>query len=307
MSFPTFSATGELRPGGVGQLGDRTVSRIGYGALQLERLSGDRTAAVALVRRALELGVDHIDTAQFYGDGFCNEIIAQALRPEDGVTVVSKIGADPDPGGPFPMRVAQRPEELRASVEANLRTLGLEQIPVVNLRRMDGHVRIPMPPEQQVDLDDQLAVMTAMRGDGLIGAFGLSNVTLDVLKRALPAGPVCVQNDYSLVARADEALLEHCTAENIAWIPFFPLGSAVPTMTKVTDEPAVQEAATALGVTPAQIGLAWLLHHAPNTMLIPGTASISHLEQNVAVSDVVLDGALMGALDALVPRTGSIS
>lgn len=301
MSVPTTSRPAAPRPGGVGRLGDRAVARIGYGAMQLHRLSRDRPAAVDLVRRALELGVDHLDTAQFYGDGFVNEILAEALRHADGVVVASKIGAVPDPGGPFPMRVAQRPEELRAAVEDNLRTLGLEQIPVVNLRRMDGPVRIPMASEQQVGLDDQLAVMTAMRDEGLVGAIGLSNVTLDVLQRAVPAGLACVQNDYSLLARDDEALLDLCTAEGIAWVPFFPLGSAVPSLPKVVDEPAVLATAAALGVTPAQVGLAWLLHHAPNVLLIPGTASAEHLEENVAVGAVVLDDATMTALGAVAP------
>jgi len=306
VSFPIPSAPEARRPGGDGQLGEHTLSRIGYGAMQLERLAGDRAAAVAVIRRAVELGVDHVDTAQFYGDGVVNGMLAEALRPEDSVVVASKIGADPDPGGPFPMRVAQRPEQLRASVQDNLRTLGVEQISVVNLRRMDGHVRIPVTPEQQVDLDDQLAVMTRMRDEGLIGAIGLSNVTLDVLQRALPAGIACVQNDYNLLARDDEDLLELCVAEGIAWVPFFPLGGAFPGMPKVTDEAAVQAAATSIGATPAQVGLAWLLHHAPNVLLIPGTASITHLEENLAVGDVVLDDATLATLDAVPSRTGTI-
>ena len=308
LSTPISSTTaaGAPRPGGAAPLAGRPVSRVGYGAMQLERLSADRSAAVGVLRRAVELGVDHVDTAQFYGDGFVNGVVAEALRPEDGVVVVSKVGADPDPGGPFPMRAAQRPEELRASVEDNLRSLGLEQVPLVNLRRMDGRHHIPVAPDQVVDLDDQLAAMVAMRDEGLVGAIGLSSVSHDDLRRALPAGIACVQNDYSLVARDDEAMLELCAAEGIAWVPFFPLGSAFPGMPKVTDEQAVQDAARALGVTPAQVGLAWLLHHASNVLLIPGTASVEHLEDNVAVGDVVLDNATIAALDAVPPRAGRI-
>ena len=293
------STTGSSRAREVGHLGERTVARIGYGAMQLERLRGERAAAIALVHRAVELGVDHIDTAQFYGDGFVNDVLAEALHPDDQVVVVSKIGADPDPGGPFPMRAAQRPEELRASVQDNLRSLHLDQIPVVNLRRMDGRIRIPMPNDQVVDVDDQLAAMTAMRDEGLIGAIGLSNVSLDVLRRSIPAGIICVQNHYSLLARQDEDMLELCRDADIAWVPFFPLGSAMAMLPKVTDEPAVQQAAASLGVTPSQIGLAWLLHHAPNCLLIPGTANAQHLKENLAAAHLTLDAPTLRGLDAL--------
>ena len=302
-SSPDLTSGGVARPGGAGLLAGRTVSRIGYGAMQLERLRGDRSAAVALLRRAVELGVDHIDTAQFYGDGFVNGLLREALRPEDGVCVVSKVGADPDPGGPFPMRAAQRPEQLRASVEDNLKTLGVDQVPIVNLRRLDGTSRMKAQGDQAVDLDDQLAVMTAMRAEGLIGAFGVSSVTLDGLRRAVPAGLACVQNPYSLVSREDEDMLALCQAEQIAWVPFFPLGGAFPGTPKVTDEPAVQEVAQSLGCTPSQVGLAWLLHHAPNVLLIPGTADAEHLQANIAVGTVMLDQARLAALDAVPTRS----
>ncbi|MFB6549333.1 aldo/keto reductase [Streptomyces sp. NPDC056405] len=300
---PHTTATGALRAGGSALLAERTVSRVGYGAMQLERLHSDREDALTLLRRAVELGIDHIDTAQFYGNGLVNELIREAIRPQDGVTIVSKVGATPDPGGPFPMRPAQRPEELRAGVEDNLASLGLEQIPLVNLRRMDGVVRIPLAADQVIDLDDQLAEMTALREEGKIGAIGLSTVTLDILRRALPAGIACVQNAYSLVAREDEDLLELCAAENIAWVPYFPLGSAFPGMPKVTDEPTVKETAHALGATPSQVGLAWLLHHAPNVLVIPGTASAEHLEANVAAGAIELDEATLAKLDAIPPQS----
>lgn len=281
----------------------RTVFRIGYGALQLERLHDRRGEAVALLRRAVELGADHLDTAEFYGFGFANDVIREALRPEDEVLVVTKVGADPDPGGPLPLRLAQRPEQLRASVEDNLRSLGLDRLPVVNLRRLDTGPGLRPEGDQVVGLDDQLATMTALRDEGKIGAIGLSSVTLDGLRRALPAGIVCVQNAYSLASRDDEDMLELCVAEGIAWVPFFPLGGAFPGLPKVTEEPAVQAAAAPLGVTPSQVGLAWLLHHAPNVLLIPGTADAAHLEANMAVSEITLDAATLATLDAIESRS----
>lgn len=302
MTDPSTSADHQVHPGGTTTFAGRTVSRLGYGAMQLARLDDDRDGAVRVLRRAIELGVDHIDTAQFYGNGFVNAVIRDALRPEDEVMVVTKIGADPNPDGPMPMRSAQRPEELRASVEENLRSLGLERIPVVNLRRMDTAHTVPRPAEQTVDLDDQLAEMTAMRDEGLISDIGLSSITIDVLRNGLPAGIACVQNAYSLVARDDEPMLELCLAEGIAWVPYFPLGSAFPGLPKVTDEAAVQAVAAALGVTPSQVGLAWLLQHAPNTLLIPGTASVEHLEANLAVGDVHLDAAMVDQLDRIPTR-----
>ncbi|MEU2630624.1 aldo/keto reductase, partial [Kitasatospora sp. NPDC007106] len=263
-------------------LAARTVLRTGYGALQLERLHDRRDEALALLRRAVELGVDHVDTAEFYGFGFANDVIREALRPEDDVLVVTKVGADPDPGGRLPLRLAQRPEQLRASVEDNLRSLGVDRLGVVNLRRLDTGPGLRPEGDQVVDLDDQLAVMTALREEGKIGAIGLSSVTLEGLRRALPAGVVCVQNAYSLVSRDDEDLLRLCVAEGIAWVPFFPLGGAFSGLPGVTDEPAVHAVARSLGVTPSQVGLAWLLHQAPNVLLIPGTADPAHLEANVA-------------------------
>jgi len=288
-------------------LAGRTVSRMGYGAMRLERLHSDPGAAVALLRRAFELGVDHVDTAQFYGNGFVNGVIRDALRAGDDFLVVSKVGANPDPGGPRPIRLAQRPEELRASVEDNLRELGLDRVPVVNLRRADRGPGLIAEGDQVVDLDDQLAVLTAMRDEGKIGMIGLSHVTLDVLRRAVPAGIACVQNAYSLVTRDDEDVLELCVAENIAWVPFFPLGGAFPALPKVTDEPAVRAAAQALGRTPAQIGLAWLLHHSPNVHLIPGTASAAHLEANIAAGEIAFDDETLAALDAVPSRSMNVA
>lgn len=283
-------------------LAGRTVHRVGYGAMQLERLRDRRADAVALLRHAVELGVDHVDTAEFYGFGFVNDVIREALRPEDDVVVVTKVGADPDPGGPLPLRPAQRPEQLRASVEANLRGLGVDRLDVVNLRRLDHGPGLRPEGDQLVDLDDQLAALTALRDEGVVGAIGLSGVTLDALRRALPAGVACVQNAYSLVSRDDEELLRLCRAEGVAWVPFFPLGGAFPGVPKVTEEPAVRAVADALGVTPSRVGLAWLLHHAPNVLLIPGTADAAHLRDNVAAAQLALDAEALAALDAVASR-----
>ncbi|MFF0041936.1 aldo/keto reductase [Streptomyces mirabilis] len=284
----------------------RTVLRVGYGALQLERLHAHRDEAVELLRRAVELGVDHVDTAEFYGFGFANDVIRETLRPEDGVLVVTKVGADPNPGGRLPLRLAQRPEQLRASVEDNLRSLGVDQLPVVNLRRLDTGPGLRPEGDQVVELDDQLAVMTALRDEGKIAAIGLSSITLDGLRRALPAGIVCVQNAYSLVSREDEDMLQLCATEGIAWVPFFPLGGAFPGLPKVTEEPVVHAVAESLGVTPSQVGLAWLLHHAPNVLLIPGTADAAHLEANLAAGKVTFDAATLATLDAIDSRSNEV-
>ncbi|MFI0219304.1 aldo/keto reductase [Streptomyces lydicus] len=236
-----------------------------------------------------------------------NEVIREAIRPEDDVLVASKVGADPDPDGPRPLRPAQRPEQLRASVEDNLTSLGLEQIPLVNLRRLDTGPGLRAEGDQVVDLDDQLAVMTALRDEGKVGAIGVSSVTLDGLRRALPAGIACVQNAYSLLTRDDEDTLRLCLAEDIAWVPFFPLGSAFAGLPKVSDEPAVIAAAHDLAATPAQVCLAWLLHHASNVLLIPGTADPDHLTANVYAGAITLDETTVAALDAVPPRSGDIT
>lgn len=285
----------------------RRVMRVGYGAAQLPRLRERREDAVALLRRAVELGVDHVDTAEFYGFGFANDVIRSALRPEDDVLVVTKVGAEPNPGGRLPLRPAQRPEQLRAGVEANLRGLGVERLPVVNLRRLDAGPGLRPEGDQVVALDDQLATMTALRDEGKIGAIGLSSVTLDGLRRALPAGVACVQNAYSLASRDDEDMLELCVAEDIAWVPFFPLGGAFPGLPKVTDEPAVHAVAAELGATASQVGLAWLLHHAPNVLLIPGTADPAHLAANLAAGRIALDTEALATLDAVESRSNQVA
>ncbi|OCB30975.1 aldo/keto reductase [Mycobacterium malmoense] len=289
--------TDQPRPGGLGTIGASTVARVGYGAMQLFEATPDD--ATAVLRRAVELGVNHIDTASFYGPGEVNRRIRAALAPyPEDLVIVSKVGARYTGEQPIPLAAAQRPAELRAAVEDDLRQLGLDCVPLVNLRRMDLGPGAAAGDGQVVDLDDQLAEMIALRDEGKIGAIGISSVPLDVLRRALPAGIACVQNAYSLLDRSQEETLRVCAAEGIAWVPYFPLGSAFPGFPKVADHPAVAEIAGDLGVTGAQVGLAWLLAHAPNTLLIPGTRSVAHLEENVAAGNVTLSAAALERLDA---------
>jgi aryl-alcohol dehydrogenase-like predicted oxidoreductase len=268
--------------------------------MQLFEPSSDDAAAV--LRRAVELGVNHIDTASFYGPGEVNRRIRAALSPyPDDLVIVSKVGARYTGEEPIPLAAAQKPAELRAAVEDDLRQLGLERIPVVNLRRLDLGPGLAAEGDQNVDVDDQLAEMIALRDEGKIGAIGISNVPLDVLRRALPAGIAGVQNAYSLLDRSQEEMLDVCQAEDIAWVPYFPLGSAFPGFPKVADNAVVAEIAGELGATPSQVGLAWLLAHTSNTLLIPGTRSIAHLEENIGAGDVTLSADAIARLDAVTP------
>jgi pyridoxine 4-dehydrogenase len=286
------------KPGGIGHIGTNTVARVGYGAMQLFEASFDD--AVVVLRRAVELGVNHIDTASFYGPGEVNRRIREALAPyPDDLVIVSKVGARYVAEGQIPLAAAQRPAELRAAVEDDLSQLGLDRVPVVNLRRLDLGPGLAAEGDQIVDLDDQLAEMIALRDEGKIGAIGVSSVPLDILQRALPAGIMCVQNSYSLLDRSQEEMLDFSVTEDIAWVPYFPLGSAFPGFPKATDNAVVVDIAGELGVLPAQVGLAWLLAHAPNTLLIPGTRSIAHLEENLGAGEVALSPEAIARLDAV--------
>jgi pyridoxine 4-dehydrogenase len=291
--------TDKPHPGGIGRIGTKTVARVGYGAMQLFEATSVEDAA-AVLRRAVELGVNHIDTASFYGPGEVNRRIRAALAPyPDDLVIVSKVGARYTGEQPIPLAAAQRPAELRAAVEDDLSQLGLDRIPVVNLRRMDLGPGVAAEGDQIVDLDDQLAEMIALRDEGKIGGIGVSSVPLDVVRRALPAGIACVQNAYSLLDRSREEMLDFCAAEGIAWVPYFPLGSAFPGFPKVADNPVVVDIAGEIGATPSQVGLAWLLAHAPTTLLIPGTRSIAHLKENIGAGDVTLSAEAIARLDAV--------
>jgi pyridoxine 4-dehydrogenase len=273
-------------------LGLLPVHRIGFGAMQLPGPGvlgppRDHDEAVAVLRRAVELGVNHIDTAQFYGPDVSNELIQEALHPyPDDLVLVSKVGAFRDnQGGWLP---GQRPEQLRSAVEDNLRTLKADRLGAVNLRLMEGH---QPPADQQVPLQDQLAEMVKLREEGKIAGIGISTATLSQVEQAIAqAQIVCVQNAFSLLDQKDADVLDLCHDSGIAYVPYFPLGSAFANMPKVTDNAAVQAVAARLGASPAQVGLAWLLAHRDNILLIPGTASLAHLEENMKVADVHLSG-----------------
>lgn len=258
---------------------------MGFGAMQLPGPGvfgppGDPEQAAAVLRRVADLGIDHIDTAQFYGPNVANELIHEVLHPyARGLALVSKVGARRDESGAW--LPAQTPDELRAGVEDNLRTLGVERLAAVNLRRHD---------EGTADFDAQLDAMIAMRDERLIDGIGLSNVSLDNLDRALSRTEiVCVQNAYSLADRTSEPVLDRCEEGGIAFVPFFPLGSAFTTDSPVLGHPGVIKAAERLKATPAQVALAWLLARSPSIALIPGTSSVAHLEENYAAADLELD------------------
>jgi pyridoxine 4-dehydrogenase len=305
MSESTNESTESTRrplPGGSYALADHEVARVGYGTMQLPRMS-DADAARAVLRRAFELGVNHFDTAHFYGDGIANRYLAQALGSEPDAVFVTKVGARPPQRGPMPMVPSQRPEELRAQVHDNLRSLNVERLQVVNMRRIAPGT-FPLAPSQIVKFDDQMAEMVALRDEGLIGHIGLSTVSAKELGTALSAGIACVQNQYALTSRKQEPVLGIARATGIAWAPYFPLGGAFPGSAKVTHEPVVQEVARELGASPAQVGLAWLLQHAPNVLIIPGTTSISHLEQNIAAGSIELTADQVARLGAIKPAAG---
>lgn len=265
-------------------LGPFTVNRVGFGAMQLPGPGvwgppRDRAEAIAVVRRAVELGVDHIDTSEYYGPVVANELLREALHPfADNIVLVSKVGGKRDDKGGW--LAAQKPEELTAGIDDNLRTLKVEQLGIVNLRRFEG---------VNVDLDDQLAAMIAARDAGKIAAIGISTAPLDEVNRAIDSAQIaCVQNAFSLVDQRDVAVLDRCEEAGVAYVPYFPLGSGIPGLPKVADVPAVQTIAERLGATPAQVGLAWLLAQRPNVLLIPGTSRVAHLEENMAAADITL-------------------
>ena len=274
-------------------LAGRPVHRMGFGAMQLPGPGvfgppADRNQAISVLRRAVEAGVDHIDTAQFYGPDVANELIHEALFPyPEELVLVSKVGAKRNEKRQW--LPAQRPEELRAGVEANLASLELDQVPVVNLRRH---------PDSDVPFAEQLDAMEAFRDEGLIGAIGLSNVAMDDYLVARSRTEVaCVQNAYNLTDRSDQSLFDACAAEQVPYVPFFPLGSAFFADNPVLDAPAVEDAARRLDATRAQVALAWLLAQAPTVLLIPGTSSLAHLEENLAAADLKLGEAAVETLD----------
>ena len=282
-------------------LGSFHVGRVGYGAMQLPGPGvlgppRDHDEALAVLRRAVDLGINHIDTAQFYGPKVANELIREALHPYPaGLALVSKVGARRDEKGNW--NAAQEPDELRADIEENLQTLGTDRLAAVNLRIHGGDPSAVGDVDREL-FDRQLTAMIAARDEGLIGGIGLSSIGLDHLRIALDRTEiVTVQNAYNLVDRTSQPVLDACLEHDIAFVPFFPLGSAFTADNPVLGHPAVKREAEKLGRTPAQIALAWTLSIAPNVLLIPGTSSVSHLEENTAVADIELDDDVKRELD----------
>lgn len=249
-----------------------------------------------MLRRAVDAAVNHIDTAQFYGPDVANELIREALSPyPEDLVLVSKVGgARDEAGGWLP---AQRPGELRSGVQANLRSLQVDRVPVVNLRRFEG---------SDVPFAEQLEAMAAMREEGLIGGVGLSNVSLEQYRAARSRTEItCLQNAYNVAQRSDQPVFDACAADGVPYVPFFPLGSAFAAHNPVLGAPAVRRAAGRLGVTPVQVALAWLLALAPNVLLIPGTSSLAHLEENLAAGSITLDQAALDELAHVQPASWS--
>ncbi|MDZ7887008.1 MAG: aldo/keto reductase [Mycobacterium sp.] len=273
-------------------LGPFTVSRVGFGAMQLPGPGvigppRDHDQAIAVLKRAVELGVDHIDTAQFYGPKVSNELIREALHPySENLALVSKVGARRNDGGEW--IAAQQPDQLRADIEANLETLGTDRLAAVNLRIHSGDPTSVGAVDREL-FDRQLTAMIAARDEGLIAGIGLSSVSIDHLRIALDRTEiVTVQNAFNFLDRSSQPVLDLCTERGISFVPFFPLGSGFTADNPVLGHAAVRQTAAELGCTPAQVVLAWTLSVAPNVLLIPGTSSVAHLEENIAVADIQL-------------------
>jgi aryl-alcohol dehydrogenase-like predicted oxidoreductase len=275
-------------------LAHHPVNRMGYGAMQLAgpHVFGppkDRQAAIAVLREAVASGVNHIDTSDFYGPHVTNQLIRDALHPYSGnLVIVTKLGAVR--GSDASWNPAMEPEDLARGVQDNLRNLGVDVLDVVNLRVM-GDIHAP----SEGSIEKPFTALAELQHKGLIRHLGLSNVTSKQVAEAQRIAPVvCVQNQYNLVQRADEALVDELGKKGIAYVPFFPLGGFTPIQSSV-----LGQIATKLGATPMQVALAWLLHRAPNILLIPGTSSLAHLRENLAAAQLKLSDAVMAELNAI--------
>jgi aryl-alcohol dehydrogenase-like predicted oxidoreductase len=283
-----------IEKSGTFTLGSRTVRRLGYGAMQLAGPGvygppKDHGAALAVLRAAVEAGVNHIDTSDFYGPHVTNQLIREALHPyADDLTIVTKIGATR--GTDKSWNPAYSVADLTSAVHDNLRNLGLDVLDVVNLRIMfDVHG----PAEGSIEAP--LTVLADLQRQGLVRHIGLSNVTATQIAEGQQiAEIVCVQNMYNLAHRSDDALIDDLARDGIAYVPFFPLGGFSPLQSST-----LNDVAAGLGATPMQVALAWLLHRSPNILLIPGTSSVGHLQENLAAADVSLSGDVLKALDGV--------
>jgi pyridoxine 4-dehydrogenase len=285
-------ATTDL-PGGTYDVGDLELTRVGYGAMQLAGPGvfgppKDRDAAIAVLRTAVDLGITHIDTADFYGPHVTNEIIREALTPyPDDLHIVTKVGARRDAEGGWPH--ARTPAELQEQVHDNLRRLGLDALDVVNLRV--GGFDAPEPGS----LAEQFEALAELQQQGLIRHLGVSTVNAEQIAEAQSIAPVvCVQNLYNLARRDDDALVDSLAAQGIAYVPYFPLGGFSPLQSD-----ALEAVAKRLDATPMAVALAWLLQRSPNVLLIPGTSSVAHLRENVAGAGLTLPADALAELDAI--------
>lgn len=276
------------------KLGNREVNRLGYGAMQLAGPGvfgpvKDEARAIQVLRDAIEAGVNHIDTSDFYGPHETNKLIRKALHPyPEDLCIVTKVGARRDARGGW--QAAMEPEALTQAVEDNLRHLGLDVLEVVNLRSMLH----PAKPKEG-SLAPQLEALLALQARGLIRHIGLSNVTATQIAEARAMTPiVCVQNMYNLAHRQDDELVDQLAQQGIAWVPFFPLGGFSPLQSE-----QLNEVAASLNATPMQVALAWLLRRSPNILLIPGTSSPAHLQENLASRSLVLSDEAMAKLNTL--------
>jgi aryl-alcohol dehydrogenase-like predicted oxidoreductase len=285
-------------------LGDKPVHRIGFGAMQLAGPGvfgppADRDAALAVLRRAVELGVDHIDTAQFYGPHVVNELIREALHPyPEGLRLVTKVGAVRDADGGWVR--AGEPDQLKEQVRENLKALDVERIDLVNLRRFERDD----PGADETGLAEQLGALAELRDAGDIDMIGVSNVTAQTVRTAIDTvGVGEVQNAFGLLDRSDEPTLELCREHGVSYVPFFPLGSAFGGggPRALAADRHVSAVAAKHGVTPTQVALAWLLARYDRLLLIPGTSSVAHLEENLAVLDIELVAEDLAALDLVEP------
>jgi aryl-alcohol dehydrogenase-like predicted oxidoreductase len=284
----------DIADAGTYALGDRVVKRMGYGAMQLAGPGvfgppKDHAAALAVLREAVAAGVDHIDTSDYYGPYVTNQLIKEALHPYPaGLTIVTKVGGKRGPDASW--QPAHTPAELVSAVHDNLRNLGLEAMDVVNFRVMGRGLG---PGEGSIE--EAFTTLADLQRRGLIRHLGLSNATSAQVAEARAIAPVvCVQNFYNLAHRDDDALIEELAGLGIAFVPFFPLGGFAPLQSET-----LSAVAQDLNATPLQVALAWLLRRAPNILLIPGTASLAHLRENLAAASLALPDAAMARLNAI--------
>lgn len=280
-------------PGGTRALGDSTVTRFGYGAMQLAGPwvmgpPADHDEALAVLREAVDLGITHIDTSDAYGPYITNELIREALHPyPESLFIATKVGANRDTRGGWPP--ARRPEDLRKQVQENLQRLGVEVLDLVNLRM--GDAEGPRPGS----LAEAFGTLVELQREGLIRHLGVSNVTEEQVAEARTIAPiVCVQNMYNLAHRHDDDLIDHLAADNIAYVPFFPLGGFTPLQSETLSKVAAR-----LGATPMSVALAWLLQRSPNLLLIPGTSSTAHLRENITGAGLVLSDDDVAELNSI--------